>query len=976
MLKIRIVALAIFTSLILMGCASMSTSTPGDGNKEVTPITGPVTSPIDTRKYQAFKLDNGLKVLVIEDTDSDRSAASLVVSVGSYDDPTNRQGLAHFLEHMLFLGTKRYPESDGFMKFIGTHAGRNNAYTAGDHTNYFFEIKPEVFREALDRFAQFFSHPLFAPAYVDKEKNAVHGEYQLQSKDDLWRVYLAQRMVFNSEHPVSKFNIGNLETLADGKTNVRDDLLDFYRDHYRSDRMALVISSPQPLSQQVAWVQQSFGDIPPTRKTSAQPPVPPLFKPGQLPAVLDILPEKELRVISFEFPVPITRPHYRTKPAGVISNALGYEGAGSLHQWLKEQGWIESLAAYSSPVWKENSIISVDIELTKAGVSNWEKIGDALFSYIRLLKEEGVEQWRFDEQSQLLDLHFQFQTKTSPLEYVRTLAANTFEYPFSDIIAGGYRMDEWEPEVIDEYLSLMTPDRVYVTRVNPDVETDSEERWFQVKYRLQAEKRAVHDRWSKADLPEGLHLPEPNTFIPERLALEENVNPVQVPTPLSVEQAQAWHMTDTSFGIPFNTLYFRLTGARESESARYYATEELYLSLVEDALNQYSYPAAIAGLTYSLIQAGGSVVLSIQGYSDRQAQLLEEVVKTLAQVPIDSEKVARYQTELEREWRNTLKERPYTRNISAVSDALIIPRWRPVDMADAVQSLTAEDVEEWRDLWFSKVRVGAFLHGNLDKAQAVKLVDIVTTAIPNSEADNLPVALQLVDLGGAGGLVVHREDVDHSDAAMALYVQGQTQSVPERARYALFSQMVGSPYFNYMRTEKQLGYAVGASNRTRVKTPAILFIAQSPSADATKLLSLTQGFIRDYAGRIQRMTQAEFEDYQSAVVARVLLADQNAVERAGRLWQELAASELGFDFRERLAAEISRLNLKDMKQFHKEFMVALKQRSFVSYNPGHFSQEIETDLPNTKKLDDFYSLKGAGKAKFSIQPAASDKLEG
>ena len=66
-----------------------------------------ITSSNDSRIYQSLKLDNGLKILVIEDAASDKSAASLTVNCGHFDDPISRQGLAHFLEHMLFLGSEK-----------------------------------------------------------------------------------------------------------------------------------------------------------------------------------------------------------------------------------------------------------------------------------------------------------------------------------------------------------------------------------------------------------------------------------------------------------------------------------------------------------------------------------------------------------------------------------------------------------------------------------------------------------------------------------------------------------------------------------------------------------------------------------------------------------------------------------------------------------------------------------------------------
>ena len=65
-------------------------------------------SPNDTNQYRYSTLDNGLRVLFIQDVNAQKSAAALAINVGHFDDPYDRQGMAHYLEHMLFLGTEKY----------------------------------------------------------------------------------------------------------------------------------------------------------------------------------------------------------------------------------------------------------------------------------------------------------------------------------------------------------------------------------------------------------------------------------------------------------------------------------------------------------------------------------------------------------------------------------------------------------------------------------------------------------------------------------------------------------------------------------------------------------------------------------------------------------------------------------------------------------------------------------------------------
>ena len=140
--------------------------------------------PDDQSMSRYFVLENGLKVLMISDPEFNNSAAALEVNVGSLMDPKNRQGLAHFLEHMLFMGTEKYPDVEDFEKFLKKNGGNSNAYTSEDSTNYFFEIQHESFEGALDRFSQFFISPLFSNKYINREKKAVHSEHQKNLQQD------------------------------------------------------------------------------------------------------------------------------------------------------------------------------------------------------------------------------------------------------------------------------------------------------------------------------------------------------------------------------------------------------------------------------------------------------------------------------------------------------------------------------------------------------------------------------------------------------------------------------------------------------------------------------------------------------------------------------------------------------------------------------------------------------------------------
>ena len=104
--------------------------------------------PLDKSESRTLILENGLKVYLISDPSFNVSAASVAVEVGSLDNPKEREGLAHFLEHMLFLGTEKFPDVDEYSTYLKNYGGYSNAYTAPDHTNYQFQVLPDGFQRS------------------------------------------------------------------------------------------------------------------------------------------------------------------------------------------------------------------------------------------------------------------------------------------------------------------------------------------------------------------------------------------------------------------------------------------------------------------------------------------------------------------------------------------------------------------------------------------------------------------------------------------------------------------------------------------------------------------------------------------------------------------------------------------------------------------------------------------------------------
>lgn len=89
-------------------------------------------------------------------------------------------------EHLLFMGTKRFPKENDYQQYLSANNGHSNAYTAMTSTNYYFDIAPDALEGALDRFSGFFIEPLFNEDCTEREIKAVDSEHKKNLQNDMW----------------------------------------------------------------------------------------------------------------------------------------------------------------------------------------------------------------------------------------------------------------------------------------------------------------------------------------------------------------------------------------------------------------------------------------------------------------------------------------------------------------------------------------------------------------------------------------------------------------------------------------------------------------------------------------------------------------------------------------------------------------------------------------------------------------------
>ena len=909
----------LFSVLLLTSCVTTSPLGPQ-----------PAKSPNDDYTYRLLTLDNSLQVLLISDPDAPKAAAALDILVGSGDNPRGRAGLAHFLEHMLFLGTEKYPDAAEYGRFIAEHGGSRNAYTSFENTNYFFDVNSADLPVALDRFAQFFIAPRFDAQYVEREKNAVEAEYQMGLKSDSRRELDVLQEVFNQEHPYSQFSVGALDTLADRpESEIRDDLIQFYNTHYSANVMRLVVLGSQSLDELEALTSPLFSQIP-NRFLERETIVEPLFEAGSLPLFVQLQPLATQRQLSVSFPVRDYRAQYHVKPEVYLGNLIGHEGEGSLLSALKQAGLAEGLSAGQGLAWRGGALFSVNISLTEKGAGDPDRVLQLLFAYADMLRQKGPQDWLYVEQSRLADLSFRFREQASPMDYVSAVASGMQHYAPQDILRGPYMMTGYDEAILAELLQQFRPDNALVTFSDQAVFGDKVSNYYQVPYSRQALDvgRVTKPEGDKG--ADALHLPVPNEFIAEDVSLVEL--PKDMPTaPQLVLQSgrqKIWFMPDEQFRVPRGLTYINFRSPEVGQSAEQTARGALYAALLTDQVNEFAYPAQLAGMSFAFYGHTQGIGLRVGGYSDKQTLLLKRLLGSIVEPHFSQRRFDDIRSDMIRSLKNAIAQRPSTQVVDDLNESLLYGQWGEKAVISALETTDLSQLDGYIRQFWRSASAEALIYGNYEPGEAPQLSAMLQDIISSDPAPTLP-KRRVLRLA-AGESAQYAVDVPHDDSVVAWYLQGDGDSGYDRAATALTAQIMSSGFFQQLRTEQQLGYVVGASSYSKLQVPGLLMLVQSPVADANAVAVAMNNFMLNVESQLD---EAQFERHKVSLVSDILRPDKNLAERGEYLWQAIARQDLDFAERQTLAAAVEAITLDSWRVYYERVFLA-QRHSLQVVAPG------------------------------------------
>ncbi|XP_042422587.1 insulin-degrading enzyme-like 1, peroxisomal isoform X1 [Zingiber officinale] len=900
----------------------------------------------DKREYRRIVLANSLEALIISDPETDKAAASMNVSVGSFSDPDGLEGLAHFLEHMLFYASKKYPVEDSYSKFITEHGGSTNAYTASEHTNYHFDVNVDSFEEALDRFAQFFISPLMSPDATLREIKAVDSENQKNLLSDGWRMSQLQKHLSSRNHPYHKFGTGNWNTLeVQPKLNGLDtrlELIKFYEKNYSANLMHLVVYAREGLDAIQSLVEQKFCDIQNSGRNNSCFPGQPCSS-EHLQILAKAVRIKQGHILRIVWPIAPTIQNYKEGPCRYLSHLIGHEGEGSVFFILKQLGWALSLEAGEGDWSLEFSFFSVSIELTDKGHEHIEDIVGILFRYIDLLQNSGVNNWIFDELVAISETQFHYQDKISPGRYVVNIASNMQNFPPEDWLVTWSLPSNFVPNTIQKILDELTPENIRMFWESKNFEgcTDSVEPWYGTSYSVEKVTVSIIKHWI-AKAPEvDLHLPKQNVFIPSDLTIK-NAQEKQVKYPILLRTSsfsRLWYKPDTMFSMPKAYIKVEFNCPPSIVSPEAEVLTYIFTKLLIDYLNEYAYYAEVAGLYYGIYNTSTGFEVIVVGYNDKMQILLETIVGRIEQFEVKPDRFFVIKESITKEYENFKFQQPYQQAWHYSSLLLDSNTWPLNEKLEALLHLEPDHLSKFSNILLEKAFLEFYTAGNIEPREADSIVQRIEDVLfksthpkckplfPSQHLANRIIKLE-------EGLRVYYPaevlNIKDENSALIHYTQIHQDEIKLNVRLQLFALIAKQAAFHQLRTVEQLGYITVLTQRNDSGTRGVQIIIQSSIKDPPYLEARVDAFLEMFESKLQEMTNEEYKNYVHALIDMKLEKFKNLWEESAFYWREIVDGTLKFD---RVDSEVAAL-----KELGKDELI------------DYFNKFIKIDSPQRKTL--------------------------
>lgn len=908
----------------------------------------------DELEYKIYTTTEGLKVALIEDKEATSCSAAIRVEVGSLEDPKDYAGLAHFTEHMMFLGSSKYPGSSELREAVKAGSGRTNAFTELDATTYFFEVNSEEFAKVIDIFASALRDPLFRPEDARKEVKAVNSEHLKNLKQDTWKIYQLTRLMGNPNTSIRKFTTGNLETLD--KPEIAAKIRLFFKEHYLPSRIKLamyckdIASMEEIVSSSFENIRNQDQNLPPISYENAE-----FFRQKDLAKLVEFERRGSFPKILVRYILPYRFEKMDFKPLEIIIFVLGHEGPGSILRELMNRKLATALNASYSNFGKGQSMLTVAINLTESGFSNYKTVLAMVSKQVENMKTS-FDLEIFEDLKQNYLINFEYKNKNSPANITQSLVSTLGNFPDDQVLFAPFDYSNFDREKFIECLEFIKLknalvllssshplksgklEPIYSTRYIVSEITSSEQYTIEMTGRQFVE----------------IKLPPKNAFISSfeqtekslllGLPLQKSASP---PVPRNIlpenesKKGKLFYLLDREYSQPIIQATFKiflnkkLLGNPVTSN-----TIMMWVEMQANSLLDLTYQAEFATISTSVAKESygisieiGALAPSLSPYLTEFAGRLEKFIKECPSKELfDHEFYS-----LENTFDDFVKKDLFRFGIDSAGWVFQEFLYSPEVLFPALKKVTYESFCHYHRSMFSETYIEALITGKLKEEEAISIFRTMAGVVQKRPLDiNDRIQGHLYLPSRKTKVITKVPDIQIGNNFL-MRVQVLDSGKKTTAFNVILENFVSNDFYDELRTKKGVGYVVFLNGANYRGTQVVQFGVQTEDFTSEEASKIVDEYVRNLVRKIEKIDAEEFEKIRKIGIHAISEPFLSPQELHTYLLENLKRNNLDFDSKPKLLSNLRSIELEEFKKMFDDFFV--KNSKFVEI---HLSRIADT----------------------------------
>lgn len=760
----------------------------------------------------------------------------------------------------------------------------------------------------------------------------------------------------DEENPAGQFFWGNLESL--NHENLDEMVIDFWKNHYSASRMTLAVQSKQPAHEMVEWIDNLFSEVPtdnrppPEFKISQEP-----FRPDHFHKMCKIVSVSSTKKIIFSWYLPPVNNLYKIKPLEYIAWIVGHEGKGTLINYLRKLNYAMELEAGVEDDFYSNSIYSlftITIEITDLGLKNVHEIVELTFSYLNLIREKGISEHIFKEIQILAENDFNFSENKSAIDHVIELSENMLIYEEEDYLCGPSLFYEYSPEIISQFLNLLTVNRVAMFILAKEFDNSDEfikDPTFGTRYLAESLTEELENKWSTIKPHNFFKIPSQNQYLTTNFTILPQTVHSKYPKKITEnEYIELWYKQDNHFKLPKSYVMLNFITPLPSNSLSNYISLDLFLDSVVFLLSEDTYPAVMAQLSYGIRVFISGFELTFNGFNEKLPLLIDIVLNCIKNYEslITEEIFIMVKAKAINRLRNNqydLDFVPSDLKNSVIQD----PDWNLDERLKCLENLDYKQLLTFYEQ-LNNLYCRALIQGNISNTEAMDICKNVVTILnykPLAKECFPVILIKRLNKGDNRVKMANYNPKDNNSIAYKYY-QFDKNEIHDSVKYHVLQSMIEESAFDELRTKQCLGYDVQLNVTTLYQHYGFYFKVahQKDKFETSYVFDRMDEFLKQFWENFNDID--EVNKVRDALIALKASPDDCLVQEFNRNRNEILEERFKFNRLELEIEALKKLQFEDVKNLKHGF---LNGRIFgVEIIGNHNTENMIKDSPPIKKV--------------------------